>query len=85
MREGGLSGPPFSFSFGPIAHVLLQFAPIQGKIRDSPLRARVICASHLKEVRHFGNNLRTCRHFPVIEALTICNVLVNSRSIARKS
>jgi hypothetical protein len=64
---------------------LLQFAPIQGEIRDLLLRARVICASRLKEVRHFGNNLRTSRHLPVIEALTICNALVNSRPIAQKS
>jgi hypothetical protein len=33
-------------------------------------------------VRQFSNNLIYLCHFPVIEALTICNVLVNSRPIA---
>jgi hypothetical protein len=33
-------------------------------------------------VRQFGNNLIYLCRLPVIEALTICNVLVNSRAIA---
>jgi len=33
-------------------------------------------------MRQFGNNLIYLCRLPVIEALTICNVLVNSRSIA---
>jgi hypothetical protein len=33
-------------------------------------------------MRQFGNNLIYLCRLPVIEALTICNVLVNSRPIA---
>ena len=83
MREGGLSGPPFFVIDLTVSRGFFWgFGRIPDKFFSSSLGSPPICARRFTEVRHFGNNVRTWLHFPVIEALTICNVLVTSRDIA---